>query len=235
MNSQMTYLEYMSYAAEINTLKRLLEGLPEERAIEGIGFECRLRKAQQKIEGVSVPPRPKKLSLSFTGEPVQDHHGIDANFAAEAISNICDAVRLTAAGAAGELKPTGQIPRNAMGQPIITGATLDSCGFELELPFPEDDPHGFSYPEQAVHRIQTLLKAATEGTDEELTEATRDIHPRAVKKTAALLEIMRKRNAQLAIQYQDNRVELRNRDDTERAAERLNRCKEGQLQSPVPQ
>ncbi len=39
---------------------------------------------------------------------------------------------------------------------------------------------------------------------------------------ADLLDLMRKRDAQLAIQYQDNRVELSTRDAIERAARRLN-------------
>ena len=218
----MTYVEYMSYAAEINTLKRLMEGLPEERAIERIGFQNRLRKAQQKIESVPVPPRPKKLSVSFTGEPVQSHYGIDANFAAESIAIVSDAVRLATAGATGELKPTGQVPRNTMGQPIITGVTLGSFGFEMELPVPEGNPNGFSHPEQAVQRIQTLLTSANEGSDEQLSNAASAIHPRAVNKAAALLDLMRKRNAQLVIDYQDNKVELNTSDDIERVAERLN-------------
>ena len=222
MSTQITYVEYMSYAAEINTLKRLLEGLPEERAIERIGFENRLRKAQQKIEGVPIPPLPKKLLVSFTGEPVRNYYGIDANFAAESIAIVSDDVRLATSGATGELKPTGQIPRNAMGQPIITGVTLGSFGFELELPIPEGDPHGFSYPEEAVHLIQALLISANEGSNEELSCAASAIHPRAVNKTAALIDLMRKRNAKLTIDYQGNRVELTTSGDIERVAERLN-------------
>ena len=176
----------------------------------------------KKLEGVIPPPRPKKMGVSFTGEPVQSYYGIDANFAAESIAFTSDAVRLATAGATGELKPTGQIPRNTMGQPIITGVTLGSFGFEMELPIPEGDPHGFSYPEQAVHRIQTLLTSANEASDEQLSNAAMAIHPRAMNKMAGLLDLMQKRDAQLAIQYQDNKVELTSSEDIKRVAERLN-------------
>ena len=222
MTTQMTYNEYMWYRSEIHTLERLLGRLSEDRVVLRIGYEERLQRARQKLEGVVPPPRPKKMEVTFTGEPVQSHYGIDANFAAESITITSDAVRLATAGATGELKPTGQIPRNTMGQPIITGVTLGSFGFELELPVPEGDPHGFSYPEQAVHRIQTLLASANEDGDEQLSNAATELHPRALNKIGDLLDLMRKRDAQLTIQYQDNRVELGSSEDIERAARRLN-------------
>ena len=145
MSTQMTRAEYMSYAAEISTLKRLLEGLPEERATERYGFEYRLERAQQKIEGVPVPPRPRQWSTSFRSEPVQSNSGIDANFGAEAVTIARDSIRLTTAGATGELKPTGQIPRNAVDQPIITGVTLGPFGFVMELP-PRQDSNNIPIP-----------------------------------------------------------------------------------------
>ena len=222
MTSQMTHKEYMWYRSEVHTLERLLGRLAEDRVVMRIGYEDRLERARQKLEGVVPPPRPKTMEVSFTGEPVQSYYGIDANFAAESIAIISDAVRLATAGATGELKPTGQIPRNTMGQPIITGVTLGSFGFELELPIPEGDPHGFSYPEQAINRIQTLLTSANEASDEQLSNAAMAVHPRAVNKTGGLLDLMRKRDAQLTIQYQDNKVELSTSDDIKRVAERLN-------------
>jgi hypothetical protein len=218
----MTYNEYMWYRSEIYTLERLLSRLAEDRVVLRIGYEERLQRARQKLEGVVPPPRPKKMEVSFTGKPVQSYYGIDANFAAESIGITSDAVRLATAGATGELKPTGDIPRKTLGQLIITGVTLGSFGFKMELPFPEGDPHGFSYPEQAVQRIQTLLSSADEASDDQLSSAAMAIHPRAVNKTADLLDLMRKRDAQLAMEYQSNKVALASSEDIERVAKRLN-------------
>ena len=59
-----------------------------------IGFQGRLDLVRQKIEGVPVPPRPKKLAATFGGEPIIDNYGIDANFAAEAVTFFSDTIRL---------------------------------------------------------------------------------------------------------------------------------------------
>lgn len=221
MSTQMTYAEYISYAAEINTLKRLLDGLPEERASVRYGFEHRLERAQQRIAGVPVPPRPKKLAVSFTGKPVQADRGINANFAAESVNTISDAVRLSTSGLTGQLKETGQIPKSTLGQPIITGVVMGSFGFEMELPTPADDPDGFSYPEEAINLIQNLLKSVSEGSDGDLSNAAGELHPRAVSKVADLLDLMRKREAQFTVEYQGNTVRFDSDADIENAAERL--------------
>ena len=182
MSTQMSHAEYMSYVAEISTLKRLLEGLPEVRATERYGFEYRLERAQQRIEGIPVPPRPRRWLTSFRGEPVQSNAGIDANFGAEAVTIASDSIRLTTAGATGELKPTGQIPRNALGQPIITGITLGSFGFVMELPPMEDSNNTPNPSEQAINSVQQLLRATLEGEDDQLAIAAAAMHPRAVNK-----------------------------------------------------
>ena len=69
MTTQMTYTEYMSFRSEIYTLQRLLNGLTPARHLERYGLEDRLERIQAKLEGVPVPPRPKKLAVSFNGEP----------------------------------------------------------------------------------------------------------------------------------------------------------------------
>ena len=223
MSTEMTYVEYMSYAAEINTLKRLMDGLPEERASERCGFEYRLERAQQRIQGVPVPPRPKKLSVAFTGQPVHADRGIDAIFAAESVKTASDAFRLSTSGLTVQFNDTGQIPRNALGQPIITGVILGSFGFEMELPTPVDDRDGFRYPEEAINVIQNLLKSVSEDIDDDFSYVAAQLHPRAVNKVADLLELMRKRKAQFTVEYQGATVRFDTDDNIGNAARRLNR------------
>ena len=221
MSTQMSHAEYMSYAAEISTLKRLLEGLPEERATERYGFEYRLERAQQKIEGVPVPPRPGRWLTSFRGEPVQSNSGIDANFGAEAVTIASDSIRLTTAGLTGDLERTGQIPRNALGRPIITGVTLGSFGFVMELP-PSQGSHDIPSPsEEAINRVQELLRSALEGNDDDLAIAAASIHPRAVNKAADFLDLMRRRRAQFTMEYEGNTVEFQTEADVENTHRRL--------------
>lgn len=220
MTTDMNYDEYMSYASEIGTLERLLARTPEHRTIQRIGFQDRLERIRQKIEGVPVPPRPRRLAATFGGEPVIDRYGIDANFGADAVGIFSDTIRLTAAASTGELKATGEIPRTAMSQPIITGVALGSFGFVMELP--PTPLHEISYPEQAVNQVQELLRLAKEGADDDLSQATADLHPRAVIKVMELLDFMRKRRAHFAISYQDHEVRFDSATEIEVAARRLN-------------
>ena len=218
MTTNMTYDEYMSYASEIGALERLLERTPEHRRIMRIGFQGRLDLVRQKIDGVPVPPRPKELAATFGGEPIIDSYGIDANFAADAVTFFSNTIRLTTAGLTGELLDTGQIPRSAMSQPIITGVALGSFGFVMELPQPLQ---GISYPEQAVSHVQELLRLAKEGEDDDLSLAAAEIHPRAVIKVTDLLDFMRRKQAYFSTRYQDNEVRFDSSAEIEDAARRL--------------
>lgn len=219
MTSNMTYEEYMSYASEIGTLERLLERTPEHRTIQRIGFQSRLVRIRQKIEGVPVPPRPKRLAAAFGGEPVIDGYGIDSNFGAEAVTIFSDTIRLIVAASTGELKATGEIPRTTLSQPIITDVALGSFGFVMELP--PTASHEIRYPEQAVNQVQQLLRLAKEGGDDDLSLAAADLHPRAVIKVMELLDFVRKKRAHFAVSYQDNEVRFDSTTQVEAAARRL--------------
>ena len=221
MTTQMTYTEYVSYASEITTLERLIAGLTPARHLERHGFEYRLERARAKIEGVPVPPKPKKLSVAFNGKPVIHSYGIDANFGTEAITAFSDSVRLTTAGRTGELSATGQIPRSELSQPIITNVAFGSFGFELELPTP-DNPDAISEPELAVNQILELLRAANSGNDDDLGYITSSMHPRAVNKVTELLKLMQKNEAWFTMDYQGNTVRFQNNEEIEDAIKRLN-------------
>ena len=221
MSTEMTYDEYNWNASQIGTLQYLLEGLPEERAIERIGLQSRLNRIRERLDGVSVPPRPKKLAVSFHGAPVQACYGIDANFSAEASAMVSDTIRLTTAGMTGELQATGQIPRTSLSQPMITGIAYGSFGFELEIPTPPDEPNGFCYPEEAVNRLQQLLGATREGEDDDLSLAIASIHPRAVNKVAALFDFMKRNKAQFSLEYRGTLVQFETDDEIKNAIKRL--------------
>ena len=193
--------EYDSYASEIGTLQRLLEGITEDRAIERRSLETRLRRLRERIRDVAVAPTPKRVAVTFTGKPVHDNYGIDANFGATAVSLFSDTIRIATAAMTGELKDTGQIPRNALGQPVITDVAVGSFGFELELPAATGQPDSTSFSEDAAIKVQDLLRLSNEGSDDELSEIANDLHPRAVNKVTQLLEFMARREAQFAMDF----------------------------------
>ena len=217
----MTHDQYISDASEVGTLEYLLRGVPDERAIERIGLQSRLDRIRRRLEGVPIPPQPKELYISFDGKPVVASYGIDANFAADAINIFSDTIRITTAGLTGELKATGQVPENALSQPMLLIMSSSSFGFQIEIPLPEDDPYGFSYPEEAFNLLQELLRVTKVGDDDALSFAAATLHPRAVNKVAELLDFMQKREAQFTTDYRGNRVQFETDTEIEEAVKRL--------------
>ena len=132
----MKFEDYGFYAAEINFLEDLLSRYPqdEERVIERMGLESRLKRAKERIAGVERPPAPKKAFLRFCGAPVCRDGGVPADFGIAALSAFTDAVTALAAGCSGRLDADGPIPRREETRPVIMGFHAGPvCRFELEV------------------------------------------------------------------------------------------------------
>ena len=103
--------------------------------------------------------------------------------------------------------------------------TSGSFGFQIELPHSTatDGRNGQTYnpAERAVEMIQDLLESSLEGGDNDLAELTGQMHPRAVRKVAEFLEILRTNRAQVEIGFNGRRVALRNQSEVELAVSRL--------------
>ncbi len=222
---KMDYKEYAFTASEITQLEYMLSIMPEDREVERTGLEYRLDKARKKLEGVPIPPRPNPVHLAFQGEPVADGVGIDASFAGKATAGFAESTAITTAGVTGQLHDTGAIPHRDLGQQLISGVTHGSFGFEIELPpstaTDEQTGQTFNPAERAVEMVQNLLEASLSGTDEELAELIGQMHPRAVRKVAEFLEILRANRAQAAIGFNGREAALRNPGEVERATSRL--------------
>lgn len=208
----MRYEEYAYHASEITQLERLLEKMPEEMTVERLGIEQQLSRARERIEGVPIPPVPQKVHVTFRGKPVYGQSGIDANFGARAMKLFADAVAMAAAGSAGILESSGAVPGRKEGQPVITGTARGSFGFELELPSPGQEPDGReghdAYVRGAVQRIQDLLILSTEGSDDDLSEAADDMHPRAVRKVGEFLELVKINEARFGLDFSNKKFRI---------------------------
>ena len=69
--------------------------------------------------------------------------------------------------------------------------------------------------------IQDLLETSLAGTDEELATLTDQMHPRAVRKVAEFLKILKNNRAQVKIGLNRREVALRDHGEVERAVNRL--------------
>ena len=223
----MNYKEYSFTASEITQLEYMLSIMPDDLKVERIGLEYRLKKARQRLEGVPIPPRPKSVHVAFQGEPVVDSVGINANFAGKTTTAFADSTAIIIAGSTGQLENTGSIPHRGLGQQLVSGVTSGSFGFQIELPHSTaaDGRNGQTYnpAERAVEMIQDLLETSLGGADENLAELTGQMHPRAVRKVAEFLEILRTNRAQVAIGFNGLEVALRDQGEVEKAARRLAR------------
>ena len=148
----------------------------------------------------------------FRGKPVYGESGIDANFSARAMKLLVDAIAMAAAGSAGILESAGAVPGRKEGQPVITGTASGSFGFELELPFTEQDtsegPNHNSYVKEAVQKIQDLLILSRDGSDDDLSQLADDIHPRAVRKLGEFLELVRFNEARFGLDFRNRRFRV---------------------------
>ena len=221
----MKYSEYAYTVSNVTKLEEILSIMPESRIVERMGLEHMLAKEKQRLEGVLIPPRPKTVLITFEGDPAADGSGIDANFAGKTTRAFAESTAIAIAGSTGELQDTGGIPHRALGQQLITGVTTGSFGFEIEL-MPDTVPEGrlrppVSIAERAVAMIQDLLQGTLDRADDELSELAGRLHPRAVRKLAEFVEIVKNNGAQVAIGLNNREVALRNLEEADQAMKRL--------------
>ena len=81
----------------------------------------------------------KKAIVTFRGKPVNESHGITAEFSGKAINGLNEMVASVVASLNNNLKFMGPIPNREQHQLMITGTAVGSFGFEFELPEPKYD------------------------------------------------------------------------------------------------
>ena len=238
----MNRAEYLWYSSEIETLKTLLQDIPEENVIERIGFESRLKEAQAAIECVIIPAS-NRLKLTFRGQPVIETYGIYADFAGQALDKFTNAVTAIIANLKGKLVGAkGPIPEKQQNQLLIVGSALGSFGFELELPeenllFEESRVAGVS-----VKKIQAIFQAIADGTDEELSELIDEVHPRAIDRVREFLEFQLQHKAWCGLDFDGHVFRFQSMEQLKNSALRLAKdnivesdtCLEGKLIGVLP-
>jgi hypothetical protein len=89
---------------------------------------------------------------------------------------------------------------------LITGTAIGSFGFEFELPAqPETLFTELEKTEEAMNKIESLLRLAAEGSDDDMAEVIEEIHPRAVKKVYEFLDLLVQQQAWCGLQFGDRK------------------------------
>ena len=199
----MNLSEYRLLRAELNTLEDLINGLPEESIIERISLEY--RKSQVEEELASLPDQPQEsvlVRLTFGGRPIVDSQGVRADFGSAAVKEFANAIATIGVSQRRSLQMRGALPDHADYDLMITDIATGSFGFELQPVMRNSLDHGHSPIESAIAETKSILEASI-GTDEELTNAITETHPRALKALHSFLKKIADQEAVCAVEFRD--------------------------------
>ena len=215
---------YHTLSAEKKELEEILSAIPAEDVIERASFEARLARVDRELSSL-VPPIPvKKATLTFRGNPVRGSRAISADFSAKVTRLFNDAVAAIAAGLAGELNYKGRITGKRTNELFITGTAIGSFGFEYEVPersIEGGSTHEISAAANALDHLLSLIEITAVGDDDALAEVVDEIHPRAVKKVAEMLEFTAREKAWLGLSFGKRSYKYRDLDQFENAVKRV--------------
>lgn len=195
--------EYRLLRAELNTLDDLIDGLPEESILERTSLE--FRKSQVEEELASLPDHPQEsvlVRLTFGGRPIVDSQGVRADFGSAVVNDFANTVATIGVSQRRSLRMRGALPDHEDYDLMITDIATGSFGFELQPVRRSSIVHGRSPIEAAIAETKSILEASI-GTDEELTNAISETHPRALKALHSFLKRMADQEAVCAVEFQD--------------------------------
>lgn len=209
-------------SSEIAELEGILAAMPQSEVIARISFESRLRSARAALSAMASAAMPKRAKLTFRGKPVLGSHGIAADFGTKAAGAFSDAFAAVAAGLGEGLQYMGPIPDKAKNQLLITGTAIGSFGFEFELPPQKDDlfPDA-GRTDEALRKLQELLRISAEGSDDAMAELVEEIHPRAVRKVSEFLGYLVQQQALCGLEFEDRYFRFDSNEQLAISAERL--------------
>lgn len=212
----------LSLESEIKEILEILANIPSENVIERIAFEERLATAEMALSNLPAHREMEKARLTFRGRPVVGSHGIAVDFASKASGAFFDAFAAVAASLNESLNFMGPIPDKSRNQLLITGTAIGSFGFEFELPNAQDNlfPE-LEKGEEALEKIQALLRTTAEGSDDDVAELVEEIHPRAVRKVAEFLGYLAQQDAWCGLEFKSRFFRFSDIQQLQSSVERL--------------
>jgi hypothetical protein len=176
--------------AERTQLESVLATIPANQAITRSSFESRLHRVNEDLATAGTSTRlPVTTRLTFRGRPVIGSEAVFAEFGMAATQAFSEAVTARAASLKEPVSEMGPIPNRDDYQLLVTGTAVGSFGFLLEEPgdnllFGEESPVG-----KALRQTQQLFES-TNGSDDDLTEATAALPARVIKEARKFLETL---------------------------------------------
>ena len=195
--------EYRLLRAELNTLDDLIDGLPEDSILERTSLEYRKSQVEEELASLSDNPQESVLvRLTFSGRPIVESQGVRADFGSTAVKEFANAIATIGVSQRRSLQMRGALPDHTDYDLMITDIATGSFGFELQPVMRSSLVHGHSPIESAIAETKSILEASI-GTDEELTNAITETHPRALKALHSFLKNIADQEAVCAVEFQD--------------------------------
>lgn len=214
--------------SDIGAIQRILDGLDDDDVIVRAQFEHRLRVARAQLAQAVHRPEPKRMPITFRGQPVDGTRAIDASFATNAMKLFMEAAQTVSASYLGvDLKDSGRIPSMGERALQIVDTAVGSFGFVLELPAPAEPEPTQTYldlpvadsedeVERSLAALIDLLSAAASDDDDAVAEQVAELHHRAVKKAADFTKFLLDNNAQVSIEFSGRRARLTSEESVSR-------------------
>ena len=217
----MNSAEYDSLTSEIELVKNLIAMAPSHNVFEKRSLTSRLHVLEEQAKGIAPGTAANKVTITFSGRPVQATHGINASFAAKTISLFDEMVRSVSADDTDNLQERGRLPVQETDGMLITGVSTGSFGFVIELPKDTSSNEVQNQTEIAVERVREILRLAAEGSDDQIADVLEYRHPRVLRKVSAFLDYIADKDASFSFSYKTTTYRYRSVHDIRIAADRL--------------
>jgi hypothetical protein len=207
--------------SEIGTVRRMLEDLPPDAAIDRLSLKGRIEELTEELSRLSHQPEAATARLTFRGHPVIGSHGIFADFASKATSSFTELVTVLAAAQTKPVAATGPIPNRDETQLLVTGTAVGSFGFELREHVVQPSIRQIESPiNLAFSQSLELLESVT-GDDDDLTESIAGLDERSIANLRKFLEVLASSAAVCNFSFHDRDFGFRDVAQIKRGLERL--------------
>jgi hypothetical protein len=186
--------------ADMAAVTALLAQLGDEDVMTRFGLQARLEELRETIARFGVEPDEAAASaaLFFGGRPVIGSHGIESEFATEAIAKFQDIVGKVLAHDNGGLGRRGIVPNKSAAVLHITNIVRGSFGFLLEELKTQQQMLETSL-KVAVDETTRLLDAFGEPNEENFRSAVEEIDERVLETARDFFDLMRQSGATLRL------------------------------------
>jgi hypothetical protein len=191
---------------QILEMERLAAGA-ESDPLSSFAIQKRKESLEKELAQAGPEPLMPRTVLFFAGPPVVGSRGIDAKFAADALSPFVEMVKTQySAQKHGRVGARGPRRGEEEARLLLTGLPRGSFGLELSQPHPEDFVAAEQLSEVLV-RLRDLIAAAGEN-DEKYAATLEFISPRVLPRLRDFLGVIAQNDAYLGIESGELKVDL---------------------------